>query len=55
VAQTVQPPRGARTLAVDTKTHDVYLSDAEMQPRAPGATGRPQAVPGSFAVLVYGP
>jgi DNA-binding beta-propeller fold protein YncE len=54
VAQTVQTQRGARTMALDTKTHDVYLSDAEFEPRAPGATGRPKAVAGSFAVLVFG-
>jgi len=55
VAQNVKTQAGARTMALDRKTHDVYLSDAEFQPRPAGATGRPQAVPGSFALLVYGP
>lgn len=55
VAQNVKTQRGARTMALDQKTHNVYLSDAEFQPQAPGATGRPQAVPDSFSLLVYGP
>lgn len=56
VAQTVQTQRGARTMALDTKTHTVYLSVAEFGPR-PAATPqnprpRPALVPGSFKVLV---
>ncbi len=55
VAQTVETRRGARTMALDTKTHDVYLSDAEFEPQASGATNRPKVKPGTFTVLVYGP
>jgi len=54
VAQTVQTQRGARTMALDRKTHNVYLSVAEFKARPAGATGRPQPVPGSFSVLVFG-
>jgi DNA-binding beta-propeller fold protein YncE len=53
----VATTRGARTMAVDDKTHHVYLLAAEFGP-APegkdGKKGRPQAVPGSFHVLVVG-
>jgi len=47
---------GARTMAVDEKTHKVYLLAA----RWPGdgrkrrKKGRPQAVPDSFHVLIVG-
>lgn len=49
---------GARTLAVDAKTHQIYLSTAQYgPPPAPTAerpNPRPSAVPGSFMVLVVG-
>lgn len=56
VAQTVTTQKGARTMALDTKTHTVYLSIAEFGP-APAATSqnphpRPSVVPGSFKLLV---
>jgi hypothetical protein len=57
-AQTVETARGARTMALDTKTHDVYLVTSEFGP-APAPTAdqprpRPTIVPGSFQLLVYG-
>lgn len=51
--------QGARTMAVDEKTHQVYLATAEFGPRpAPTAAEphpRPAMVPGSFVILVVGP
>jgi YVTN family beta-propeller protein len=51
--------QGARTMAVDEKTHEVYLATAEFGPRpAPTAAEphpRPAIVPGSFVILVVGP
>jgi DNA-binding beta-propeller fold protein YncE len=49
---------GARTMAVDTKTHHVFVVTADFKP-APAATAdnphpRPQAVPGTFRILEYG-
>jgi DNA-binding beta-propeller fold protein YncE len=54
----VTTQRGARTMALDVKTHNVFLVTAEFGP-APAATAdhphpRPQAVPGSFTLLVFG-
>jgi hypothetical protein len=54
----VPTERGARTMAVDTKTHRVYLLAAEYGP-APEAQsgqkkGRPPILPDSFHVLVVG-
>ncbi|MDQ6860585.1 MAG: YncE family protein [Verrucomicrobiota bacterium] len=59
VAQTLQTQRGARTIALDPKTHRIYLPTAEFQPApspSPGASpARPTIVPGSMKLLVYGP
>jgi DNA-binding beta-propeller fold protein YncE len=50
--------RGARTLALDTKTHLVYLPSAKFEdapePRAGERRARPKMVAGSFQVLVLG-
>lgn len=58
VKQTVQTQRGARTIAVDPKTHKIYLPTAQFGP-APAATAenprpRPAILPDSFVVLVVG-
>ncbi len=57
VVQTATTQRGARTIAVDARTHRVYLPTAQFAPPPAGATGRqrPSMVPGSFVVLVVGP
>lgn len=59
VRGTVVTQRGARTLAVDSKTHRVYLATAEFGP-APAPTAenphpRPALAPGSFQILVVEP
>lgn len=46
--------RGARTMAVDSKSHKVYTATAEFGPPAEGQR-RPSIKPGSFMVLVYAP
>jgi YVTN family beta-propeller protein len=51
----VKTQMGARTMALDRKTHRVYLVTAKMKPRAPGARGFPGIEPDSFCVLVVGP
>ncbi|MBV9342813.1 MAG: YncE family protein [Acidobacteria bacterium] len=58
VAQTVKTERGARTMALDTKMHRIYLVTAKFGPR-PAATAtqprpRPAILPDSFEVLVVG-
>jgi hypothetical protein len=59
VAAKAATRQGARTMAADEKTHEVYLATAEFGPRpAPTAAEphpRPPMVPGSFVVLVVGP
>lgn len=57
VAETVPTRKGARTLAVDEKTHLVYLPTADFGPAAeakPGQRSRPPMIPGSFQILVLG-
>ncbi len=58
VLQTVATQRGSRTMAIDPKTHNIYLPAAEFTPaKAPSAgepKPRPTLVKGSFAVLVVG-
>jgi DNA-binding beta-propeller fold protein YncE len=54
VVQTVQTPRGARTMGVDPTTHTLYLPTAEMLPPAEGQT-RPRPKPDTFMVVVVSP
>lgn len=58
VVQNLTTQRGARTMAVDLKTHNLFTVTANFTP-APAATAqnphpRPGMVPNSFVVLVYG-
>jgi DNA-binding beta-propeller fold protein YncE len=58
VAETVPTEKGARTMALDLKTHDVYVVTAKFGPRpAPTSDNphpRPAILPDSFVVLVLG-
>ncbi len=56
--ETLPTQRGARTMAYDAETDRIYLDTAEFGP-APAPTAqsphpRPQAIPGSFTILVVG-
>lgn len=64
IAQTIQTARGARTMAIDTATHNIYVAAQDFQapdPNAPAPATPPQgrgrgpaAVPDSFKVIVLG-
>jgi DNA-binding beta-propeller fold protein YncE len=60
VVENVATQRGARTMALDPKTHEVYLVTADFVPAPPNSAAvenpRPRMVmmPGSFVVLVFG-
>jgi DNA-binding beta-propeller fold protein YncE len=54
VVQTLPTERSARTMILDPVTHNIYLPAAALQPAPAGGSGRPQAIPDSFKVLVYG-
>ncbi|MDN3579977.1 YncE family protein [Mucilaginibacter flavus] len=47
VIQTLKTPTRAKTLALDTQTHKIYLSVAEFEP------GTRKALPNTFKVLVF--
>jgi DNA-binding beta-propeller fold protein YncE len=52
--ETVKTEYGAKTMGLDTKTHNLFLDTADFAP-ASSAGGRPgAAIPGTFHVLVYG-
>lgn len=59
LVENVSTRKGARTMALDPKTHEVFLPTAEYGP-APAATKdnprpRPPIKPGTFSILVLGP
>jgi YVTN family beta-propeller protein len=58
VVQTLKTERGARTMALDLKTHRIYLPTAQFQAApspSPGASpARPTIVPNTLKLLVYG-
>jgi YVTN family beta-propeller protein len=54
VAENVPTQRAARTMAVDPKSHRVFLPTAELGPPAEGQRW-PSVKPGTFAILVYAP
>jgi DNA-binding beta-propeller fold protein YncE len=56
--QTIDSEYGAKTMAMDPKTHNLFLTTADFGP-APAATKEhphpnPVPIPGTFRVLVYG-
>ena len=53
VVENVPTKRFARTMGLDLKTHNIFLSSAEFDPPAPGER-RGKMKPGSFAILVVG-
>ena len=59
ILQTLKTERGARTMALDPKSHRIYLPSAQFQPPpspSPGASpGRPTVMPNTLKLLVYGP
>src|SRR5215471_17594518 len=59
VIQVLKTERGARTMALDPKSHRIFLPSAQFQPPpspSPGASpGRPTVVPNTLKLLIYGP
>ncbi len=59
VVQTLETQRGARTMALDPETHNIYLATAQFEsstnaPAAGERRHRPKIIPGTFKILVYG-
>ncbi len=56
VVENVTTQRGARTMELDPKTHNVYLVTADLKPVQPTAEKphpRPAPVPGTFRLLIF--
>jgi DNA-binding beta-propeller fold protein YncE len=57
VVQTLPTVRGARTMALDPRTHAIYLAVADFEPQPEPQPGGPRpwpkVVPGTFRILVY--
>jgi len=58
MTETVKTELGAKTMALDPKTHSLYVSTSDFKPAAAPTAERPNpaptATPGNFRVLVYG-
>ncbi|HEX3627725.1 MAG TPA: YncE family protein [Verrucomicrobiae bacterium] len=59
VVQTLQTQRGARTMALDPVTHNIYLATADFEASTNSPSGgerrrRPRMIPGTMRILVYG-
>ena len=52
VVENAVTKRGARTIALDEKTHLIYAPTADLE--ASTGKGRPKAIPGTFQVIVVG-
>ena len=54
VAETVKTERGARTMTIDPKTHNIYLPTAQFPPTPECSRQRPAPIKDSFVILVVG-
>ena len=54
VVETVKTEFGAKTMAHDPKTHNLYVDTSDFGP-PPQPNAQPVAKPGTFRVLIYGP
>jgi hypothetical protein len=56
--QTLKTEYGAKTMALDPKTHNIFVSTSDFNPPAAATAERPNPLPrakqGNFRVLVYG-
>jgi YVTN family beta-propeller protein len=50
----VKTELGAKTMALDPKTHKLYVSTSDFGKPPTSAPGRPAAIPGTFRLLIYG-
>ncbi|MGH9711771.1 MAG: YncE family protein [Candidatus Acidiferrales bacterium] len=54
VVEDVPTKKSARTMAIDAKTHNIFLPEADFEAVTPPGERRPPMKPGTFGVLVVG-
>jgi YVTN family beta-propeller protein len=54
VVENIPTKRGARTLALDKISHQLFLPTADFEQADPNQKGRPKMIPGTFQVIVVG-
>jgi DNA-binding beta-propeller fold protein YncE len=52
--ETIPTQRGARTMAIDEKTHNIFLATAQFGPAPERPHPRPSTIPDTFVILVFG-
>ena len=52
IVESVETPRGARTMGIDAANHAIYLPTAEFEDAKPGSATRPVARPNTFMIAV---
>jgi YVTN family beta-propeller protein len=53
--EAVKTEPGAKTMALDPRSHQLYIDTAEFEPANPAEKGsRPKAKPGTFHLLIFG-
>jgi DNA-binding beta-propeller fold protein YncE len=54
LVETLKTRSGSKTMALDLKTHKLFLPAADFKAPADQPKARPTMVPGTFSVLIYG-
>jgi hypothetical protein len=58
VVETVKTEFGAKTMGLDTKTHNLFVDTSDFDPPLPATdkqpNPQPRAKPGTFRLLIYG-
>ena len=54
VVETVKTEFGAKTMALDPKTHNLFVDTSDFEQPPAGSKQQPRAIPGTFRLLIYG-
>ena len=52
--ETVKTEFGAKTMGLDSKTHNLFVDTADFGPPAAAGKQQPRPIPGTFRLLIYG-
>ena len=54
LVETVKTEFGAKTMALDSKTHNLFVDTSDFGPADAAAKQQPRPIPGTFRLLIYG-